>query len=113
AIKGVPEDIMEAARIDGATEPQVFWRVIIPSIASTIVVVLTTMTINVLKIFDIVWLSNPETNGTEVIAERMMRWFFRNEHDGRGAAIAVFLFVAILPVMILNIRRFRREEAIR
>jgi alpha-glucoside transport system permease protein len=113
AIKGVPDDILEAARIDGATELQVFWRVIIPSIMSTIVVVTTTMVITVMKVFDIVWVMTSGETGTEVIAERMIRWFFRNGHNGRGAAIAVILFLAIIPIMLLNVRRFRAEEAIR
>ena len=113
AIKSVPEEIIEAARIDGASEFQVFWRVVMPSIASTLVVVMTTMVITVLKVFDIVWvLTNGET-GTEVIAERMIRWFFRNSHNGRGAAIAVVLFLAIIPVMAINVRRFKAEEQIR
>jgi alpha-glucoside transport system permease protein len=113
AIKAVPEDILEAARIDGASEIQVFWRVIIPSIMSSIVVVTTTMVISVMKIFDIVWVMTNGDSGTEVIAERMIRWFFRNGHFGRGAAIAVVLFIAIIPIMLLNVRRFRAEEAIR
>jgi alpha-glucoside transport system permease protein len=113
AIKAVPEDILEAARIDGATELQVFWRVVIPSILSTIVVVTTTMVITVLKVFDIVWVMTNGDQGTEVIAERMIRWFFRNGHFGRGAAIAVVLFLAIIPIMLLNVRRFRAEEEIR
>ena len=113
AIKAVPDDILEAARIDGATELQVFWRVVIPSILSTIVVVTTTMVITVLKVFDIVWVMTNGETGTEVIAERMIRWFFRNGHFGRGAAIAVVLFLAIIPIMLLNVRRFRAEEAIR
>jgi alpha-glucoside transport system permease protein len=113
AIKAVPDDILEAARIDGATELQVFWRVVIPSILSTIVVVTTTMVITVLKVFDIVWVMTNGETGTEVIAERMIRWFFRNGHFGRGAAIAVILFLAIIPIMLLNVRRFRAEEEIR
>ena len=113
AIKAVPEDLLEAARIDGATELQIFWKIIIPSIMSSIVVVSTTMVISVLKIFDIVWVMTGGETGTEVIAERMVRWFFRNDHDGRGAAIAVVLFIAIIPIMLLNVRRFRAEEAIR
>ena len=112
-IKAVPTDILEAARIDGATEIQVFWRVIIPTITSTVVVVTTTMVINVLKVFDIVWVMTGGLFGTEVVAERMIRWFFRNGHNGRGAAIAVVLFLAIIPIMLLNVRRFREEEAIR
>jgi alpha-glucoside transport system permease protein len=113
AIKSVPEDILEAARIDGASELQVFWRVVMPSIMSTIVVVTTTMVISVLKVFDIVWVMTSGESGTEVIAERMIRWFFRNDHNGRGAAIAVVLFLAIIPVMVINVKRFREEEAIR
>lgn len=113
AIKNVPSDIIEAARIDGASEIQVFWKVIVPTIMSTIVVVTTTLVINVMKIFDIVWVMTGGQNGTEIIAERMIRWFFRNGHFGRGAAIAVILFVAIIPIMYINVRRFREEEAIR
>ena len=113
AIKSVPEDIIEAARIDGASELQVFWRVVMPSILSTVVVVMTTMVIGVLKVFDIVFVMTNGETGTEVIAERMIRWFFRNGHNGRGAAIAVVLFVAIIPVMAVNVKRFRAEEEIR
>ena len=113
AIKSVPEDIIEAARIDGATEFQVFLRVIIPSIMSAIVVVMTTMTINVLKIFDIVWVMTGGQSGTEILAERMVRNFFSFDNDGRGAVVAVLLFVLVFPVMIWNVRRFRAEEEIR
>lgn len=111
AIKGVPEDILEAARIDGATEIQVFWRVVVPSIMSSIVVVFTTMMIGALKVFDIVWVMTGGQAGTEVIAERMIRQMFTFRHFGRGAAVATFMFLAIVPIMILNIRRFREEEA--
>jgi len=70
--------------------------------------------INSLKVFDIVFvMGNAESDGTEVIAERMLRWFFLLNHPGRGAAIAVVLFIAIIPVMVWNIRRFREEEAMR
>ncbi len=114
AIKSIPDEIIEAARIDGASEFQVFRRIMIPSILPTIAVVATYMVINAMKVFDIVFvMGSPETRGTEVIAERMIHWFFIANNDGRGAAIAVVLFVAIIPVMIVNIRRFREEEAIR
>ncbi len=113
AVKSVPEDLLEAGRIDGATEVQIFFRIIIPTIMSSIVVVTTTMIINVLKVFDIVWVMGGSAPGTEVIAERMIRAFFRDRNDGRGAAIAVILFLAVVPVMIWNIRRFRAEEEIR
>ncbi len=113
AIKGVPEDMLEAARLDGATEIQIFWRVVVPTIMSSIVVVFTTMVIGVLKVFDIVWVMTGGQNGTEVIAERMIRNMFTFRHFGRGAAVAVFMFLAVVPVMIINVRRFREEEATR
>ena len=114
AIKSIPEEILEAARIDGANELQVFRRIIVPTILPTIAVVTTYMVINAMKVFDIVFvMGSPETRGTEVIAERMIHWFFIANNDGRGAAIAVVLFVAVIPVMLFNIRRFREEEAIR
>jgi alpha-glucoside transport system permease protein len=114
AIKAIPGSILEAARIDGASEMQVFRWVIVPSILPTIVVVATYMVINSMKVFDIVFMiGNAENNGTEVIAERMIDWFFIANHRGRGAAIAVVLFVAIIPMMIWNVRRFREQEAIR
>jgi alpha-glucoside transport system permease protein len=114
AIKAIPEEITEAARIDGASEFQVFRRIIVPSIAPTIAVVATYMVINALKVFDIVFvMGSAETNKTEVIAERMIDWFFISNNDGRGAAIAVVLFIAIIPIMIWNMKRFREQEMIR
>lgn len=112
AIKAIPEEITEAARIDGASELQVFRHIIVPSIMPTIVVVTTYMVINALKVFDIVFVvGNAENNGTEVVAERMIDWFFISNNDGRGAAIAVVLFLAVIPVMIWNVKRFRQLEA--
>ena len=114
AIKSIPDEIIEAARIDGASELQVFLRIMVPSIAPTIAVVATYMVINAMKVFDIVFvIGAAETNETEVIAERMIRYFFILDNDGRGAAIAVILFLAVIPVMIWNIRRFREQEALR
>lgn len=114
AIKAIPDEIIEAARIDGASELQVFRRIIVPSIAPTIAVVTTYMIINAMKVFDIVFVvGSAETNETEVIAERMIEWFFISNNDGRGAAIAVILFLAVIPVMFWNIRRFREQEAVR
>jgi alpha-glucoside transport system permease protein len=112
AIKSIPDEIIEAARIDGASEMQVFRKVIVPSILPTIAVVTTYMVINAMKVFDIVFVqpANAEANGTVVIAERMIRWFFLNGHDGRGAAIAIVLFIAVIPVMIWNVKRFRQQE---
>ena len=114
AIKSIPKEIIEAARIDGASELQVFRRIMVPSIAPTIAVVVTYMIINAMKVFDLVFvIGAAETNQTEVIAERMIRNFFILNNSGRGAAIAVVLFVAVIPVMIWNIRRFREQEALR
>ena len=115
AIKAVPDEIIEAARIDGASEFQVFRRILVPSILPTLVVVTTYMVINAMKVFDIVFVqpASAEVNGTVVVAERMIRWFFQLDNNGHAAAIAVVLFVAVIPVMVFNIRRFREEEAIR
>jgi alpha-glucoside transport system permease protein len=115
AIKAIPDEIIEAARIDGASEMQVFRKIIVPSIVPTIVVVTTYMVINAMKVFDIVFVqrANADANGTVVVAERMIRWFFLLNNNGRGAAIAVVLFVAVIPVMVWNVRRFREQEAIR
>jgi len=114
AIKAIPDEIIEAARIDGASEWRVFRYITIPTIFPTVVVVTTYMVINALKVFDIVFVSgNAEANGTEVIAERMIRWFFIGDNNGKGAAIAVVLFLAVIPVMVWNVRRFREQEAIR
>ena len=114
AIKAIPDEIVEAARIDGASEWRVFRHITVPTIFPTVVVVTTYMVINALKVFDIVFvMGNAEAQGTEVIAERMIRWFFIGDHNGRGAAIAVVLFLAVIPVMIWNVRRFREQESIR
>jgi len=114
AIKAIPDEIIEAARIDGASEWQVFRHITVPSILPTITVVTTYMVINALKVFDIVFVMGaPENNGTEVVAERMLTWFFTRQNQGYGAAVAVVLFIAVIPVMIANVRRFRAEEAIR
>ena len=113
AIKNVPEDTLEAARIDGATEAQIFWRVVLPQIKSTVVVVGTTILILVLKVFDIVYVMTNGNYGTEVVATLFIKQLFSVFHFGRAAVIVVFLIVATIPFMVVNIRRFRAEEAIR
>ena len=113
AIKSVPDDILEAARIDGASEMQIFWRVVVPTIKSTIIVVTTTMIILILKVFDIVWVMTSGDFGTEVVASQMIRQAFRFFDDGKGAAVAVVLLLAVIPIMIINVRRFREEESLR
>jgi alpha-glucoside transport system permease protein len=113
AIKAVSADILEAARIDGASEWQVFWRVTFPSISSTVVVVTTTIVITVWKVFDIVWVMTGGKFGTSVIAEKMITEFFLFRNAGIGAALAVVLFLAVIPVMVINVRKFREQEATR
>jgi len=113
AIKGVPTFLLEAASIDGASEWQSFWRVTFPSIASTVVVVWTTVVITVWKVFDIVWVMTGGREGTQVVAQQMVQEFFTNRNNGIGAALAVLLFVAVIPVLVINIRRFRAQEAMR
>lgn len=113
ALRGVPEEILEAARVDGATELRVFWHIMIPSILPTLTIVATTMVINVLKIFDIVYVMTGGNYGTEVIANRMYIEQYTSFNTGRAAAIAVVLIVVIIPVMIVNINRQRAQEAVR
>jgi alpha-glucoside transport system permease protein len=111
AIKGVPGEILEAARLDGATEIQLFRRVIVPMIRGSIVTVATTIAIVTLKIFDIVFATTGGRFGDDVVANRMFHEIFQFFDDGRGAALATLLFIAVLPVMYLNLRNFRRQQA--
>jgi alpha-glucoside transport system permease protein len=113
AYKNIPRQLMEAARIDGANEWQTFWRVIFPLLKPTIAVVTTTMVVFVLKIFDIVYVMTNGNFSTEVLANRMYKEQFLFSNYGRAAAIAVILLILIIPMMIVNIRRFRQQEAIR
>jgi len=111
ALKGLPGEVLEAARVDGANEVQVFFRIMLPMIFPTVLVVTTTMIINVLKIFDIVFVMTGGSFGTEVIANRMFKLIVTD--TGRSTAIAVLLVVLTIPVMIINVRRFREQEATR
>lgn len=113
AIKGVPNSLLEAARIDGATEWTTFWKITIPMILPTITVVVTTMVINTLKIFDIVFVMTGGNFSTDVIANRMYTEMYINQNTGRGTAVATILILAVIPFMILNVKRFREQEAIR
>ena len=110
AIKGVPEDTLEAARIDGANEWQIFWRVVIPQINSTIVVVLTTILITVLKVFDIVRVLTNGRNDTQVVANQFFTQF-ENGAYGTAGVLVMLLVVATIPFMIINVKRFREQEA--
>ncbi len=108
--KGIPQDRIEAAKVDGANEWQTFKFVIFPYMKSTIAVVATTMVVNVLKIFDIVYVMTNGNFRTEVIANRMYKEMFQFRNYGRASAIAVVLFLLIIPVIFINIKRMRGEE---
>jgi alpha-glucoside transport system permease protein len=110
AIKAVPTELTEAAKMDGASESQVFWRVTMPQIAPTIGVVVTTLIVTVMKVFDIVKVTTSGDFDTQVVANEMFTRAFGQSKDGLGAALAVVLFVAIIPVMYLNIRRMQRAR---
>ena len=110
AIKAVPTELIEAAKIDGATNSQVFWRVTLPQIATTIGVVVTTLIVGVMKVFDIVKVTTNGQFGSQVLANQMFQEAFSFQNKGKGAALAMLIFVAVLPVMIYNIRRMQREN---
>jgi alpha-glucoside transport system permease protein len=111
AIKGVSTEVLEAARLDGANERQLFFGVVVPMIRGTIVTVTTTVAIVTLKIFDIVMSISGGHNHDDVVAVRMFSEMFQFFNDGRAAALATVLFIAVLPVMILNLRNFRHQAA--
>ncbi len=111
--KGIPRELLEAARVDGASEFKVFWQITLPLMKPTLAVVATTMTINVLKIFDIVYVMTNGNYNTEVIANRMYKEMFIFRNYGRASAIAVILLVLIIPMIVINIQRFREQEGIR
>ena len=113
AIKGVPEDTVEAARMDGATEVQAFFRIIVPQIWATVVTVYVTVFIGVMKIFDIVYVMTGGTFNTNVVALAFFTELFEFNNDGRSAAIVVILLVAVAPIMVYQVRRFKAEEAMR
>jgi alpha-glucoside transport system permease protein len=111
AIKGVSREVIEAARLDGASERQLFLRVIVPMIRGSIITVATTIAIVTLKIFDIVFVTTGGRFDDDVVANRMFQEIFQFFDDGRGAALASLLFIAVLPVMYINLRNFRRQQA--
>ncbi len=113
SLKSVPGEIIEAARVDGANEWRVFWNITIPIIMPTVVVVITTMVINVLKIFDLVYVMTGGNSGSDVMANRMYTEMYKNFNTGHGTAVAVVLIVVIVPFIIVNVKRFREQEAIR
>jgi alpha-glucoside transport system permease protein len=111
ALRGIPEDTLEAANIDGAGPWKIFYRIMVPQIMGTIIVVWTTITVLVLKVFDIVLTMTNGQWDTQVLANLMFDWMFRGGGDfGRGAAIAIVIMLAVLPIMVWNIRQANAEQ---
>ncbi|MEO6012121.1 MAG: sugar ABC transporter permease [Devosia sp.] len=113
ALRGIPEETLEAARIDGANDFQIFFGIMIPQIWGTLIVVWTTITITVLKVFDIVYAMTNGEFQTQVLANLMYRWMFISGDYGRGSTIAVIIMLAVVPIMVWNIRRANAEEGTR
>ncbi len=111
AIKGIDSEILEAARVDGANEVQVFVYVTLPSIMGTIITVGTTVLIFTLKIFDVVWVMTGGQFNTQVIATQFYREYFTFQNSGYGSAIAIVLLICVIPVMIYNLKQFNESEA--
>jgi alpha-glucoside transport system permease protein len=111
AIKGIPSELLEAARVDGANEFRIFFNIIIPTIKGTIITVATTILIFSLKLFDIVRVMTGGNYGTNVIANEFYLQRFTYGHTGRASAIAIILLVAVIPVMFYNLRQFGERKA--
>ncbi len=110
AIKGIPLELLEAARMDGATEIQAFFKITIPYIKGTLITVITTIVIFSLKLFDIVRVMTGGNNGTNVIANEFYLQRFTYGNTGRASAIAIVLLVAVIPVIINNLRAFNKDR---
>jgi alpha-glucoside transport system permease protein len=113
AIKGVPTETLEAARLDGAGEGAIFFRIVIPQIMTTLITVFITVLIGVLKTFDIVYVMTNGNFNTNVIAVDFFNQLFTNRNNGYAAAIVVMLLIIMIPVLVFQVRQFRAEEAAR
>lgn len=112
ALKGVPEDILEAARMDGAGEIRIFFKIIIPYISTTLLSVTTTIVVFTLKIFDVVMVMTGGQYDTEVVATQFYRQFFMYQNFGYGSTLAIVLLIAVIPVIVFNVRQIRRQGEI-
>jgi alpha-glucoside transport system permease protein len=112
-LKGISTEILEAARVDGANEWQIFWRIIIPNLSPTIVVVATTLVIQALKKFDLVWVMTAGKFKTDVVATLFYKEAFLFRNPELGAALAVVLLLWVVPIMVISIRRFQFQEETR
>lgn len=113
AIKSVPDDTLEAARIDGANERQIFRRVVVPQIMATVITVYVTVAIGVMKLFDIVYVMTNGNFNTNVLATEFFNQLFTNFNNGYAAAIVVLLMIAVIPIMIYQVKQFRALEEAR
>jgi alpha-glucoside transport system permease protein len=113
AIKGVPTETLEAARLDGAGEGSIFFRIVIPQIRTTLITVFITVLIGVLKTFDIVYVMTNGNFNTNIIAVQFFNELFTNRNNGYAAAIVVMLLIVMLPILVFQVRQFRAEEAAR
>ena len=111
AIKGISTEVLEASRVDGANEIEVFTRIMVPMILGTIITVATTVVIFTLKIFDVVWVMTGGQFNTQVVATEFYRQYFTARNFGFGSAIATVLLIAVIPVMIYNLRQFGERRA--
>ena len=111
ALRTMPRSLIEAARVDGANEPQIFWRIIVPMVSLPIAVVSVTLIVNVIKLFDLIYVMTAGGPGasSRVIAFSMYQEAFPQGQFGYGATIAIVMLLLLVPVMIFNIRRFRAE----
>lgn len=112
-LKGISTEVLEAARVDGANEWQIFWRIIIPILSPTIVVVATTLVIQSLKLFDLIWIMTGGRFESDVIATLFFKQAFVIRDFGVGAALAVVLLLWVVPIMLISIRRFQFQEETR
>ena len=111
AIKAVPEDTIEAGRIDGAGEKRIFFSSVVPQIWPTVITVFITVLIGVMKVFDVVYVTTNGGYNTDVVGRRFYNEMFTVRNGGYAAAIVVLLMIAITPVLVYQVRQFRREEA--
>ena len=113
AIKAVPEDTIEAGRIDGAGERRIFFSIVVPQIWPTVITVFITVLIGVMKVFDVVYVTTNGAYNTDVIGRRFYDEMFTQGNNGYASAIVVILMIAIIPILIYQVRQFRAEEASR
>ncbi len=111
AIKGVPEDTVEAGRIDGASERRIFFSIVVPQIWATVITVFITVLIGVMKVFDIVYVATNGAFNTDVIGRRFFDEMFTQGNNGYASTIVVILMIAIIPILVYQVRHFRAEEA--